>query len=614
MCHCAAPKLNASTHLQGYEAFLDSLLSIFKKQSNGEALLEFQTTFRHLTGTSFTISTSEDTVKGANATETEFNSAPGTPTKTPVKTPRQKRVLGMETPNAGAGDASPATSVAASAGMHLTAQQKLEDLVEEVTKEQVASHLSKIYQSLSLSEFDTSIAEEDLSGLLFGLKRLRVLYEMVDVGGVIGIEVFGAGTSGAGSSESDDMEEDGSFAAVKKKVYESLFDLLYSTVEAALGVREISAKKLESILQKLEGEEGNFGSLTEDEKDTLAAEMGCGRRVNGILSETLKCMTTDAAKELFAAYKEALKKGKHENPFATPGSHANKAPGATQISEEDADELLETFRSRSKKVIQVAEAVVAGDPEKSGMSFDIGVRITAIRGLSDLYLMTNARAASVFPELAVVPPADVQDAIVKLFGNVVEILGLPKVLRGSLKVAANKIIKNDPTLRLWRKGTTLECKMEEMMEAASLNVLRLGADIAKMIYGGVLSVKCSSVVLKYVGIVEETLRNAWAEQELVEIAPSDSQQEADGPKVKKSRAESLFWYDGFSVFGQGWDEMGRMLCHIVFIDRIKVALHMFADADKQGKAIESVDIVRIALEDSAKVIDESLGMVRGSSF
>ncbi|KAJ3416390.1 hypothetical protein HDV05_001958 [Chytridiales sp. JEL 0842] len=550
--------------MKAYEVFLDSILSIFKKQSNKEALLEFHTIFRYLTGADIP----NDTHHGA-AESTAV---------TPMKTPRRGR-----RPAASETSSEEANSVASAAGMHLTAQQKLEDLAEELVKEHIAKHLTAVYQSLAISEYDVASSEDDLTGLRNALKRLQVLYEIVDMDNITAIEVSG------GPSSQEDDDDDGSFDSKKKTEYAGVFDILYSAVEAALGARTESTNKLAKLEKTLEKNQD------EDKLANFKAEVANTKVIGEVISESLKMMCTDSIKALYTAYTEAMKD--HERSagkLATPGPNKT-VDDLPQLSGAEADSLLSTYKTRSKKVVQVAEAMIAGDPEKAGMSFDATIRITAIRVLSDLYLITNGRASAVFPGLKSTAPKDVQDGIVNFLETVVELAGIPRLLQGSLGAAARRLAKNDLYLKIWKKPSKL-LAMPSFMEAASLSILRLGADVAKLVFGSVLNISCSYVILKYFGIVEESLGTIM-----------EAGTEADGNNAStkiRSKAQSLLNFEGLNLFGPGWDELGKTIAKVVFVDRIKMALHTFVEGDVGT----SKDVVRMALEDSAKVMDESLMM------
>ncbi|KAJ3010569.1 UNVERIFIED_CONTAM: hypothetical protein HDU68_002078, partial [Siphonaria sp. JEL0065] len=134
--------------LKAYESLLEDLTTVFLRQSNGEILREFAETFQYLCGVAVSVSAPID------ATE-----------KQPKK---GKRALGMEVDNS-----------ASSAGLHQSANEKLEDTAEDQIAKQVASFTNRI-KAMSQGSSDR-IPDDVLGGLLSCLKRMKVLSQVIDM-------------------------------------------------------------------------------------------------------------------------------------------------------------------------------------------------------------------------------------------------------------------------------------------------------------------------------------------------------------------------------------------------------------------------------------------------
>ncbi|TPX71178.1 hypothetical protein SpCBS45565_g01372 [Spizellomyces sp. 'palustris'] len=401
------------------------------------------------------------------------------------------------------------------ASLLITTKQKVEELVEEVVGTQVATKLRDLEADIKRG---VDINLDTLYALRNALRRLGQLWNMLDLGGLDAMIKAG------------DVQWNG------------LFELLNGVLNASL---TIVTSRVETL--RANGSDPN-GSLPSDET---------ANALDDIIETALHVMCLDVAWELKKAFTTAIESTKEsqvvENDDAVPAEPIN-------ISPEQAETFLKVFNEKCDRLMPIAEAIIA-ENEREWIQFRIGVKLSAFKVLTYMYLMLNGDAAVVFPEVARHPPDDVQDGSVDVLVRLVDAL--------SLDISTNRKKAGDDDIRTLDADQTEEARHE---------VAKLMADLGRLIVHGLYDGKYSVMLLKYVGVGDDE-RYIHA---------------VDNGKIS------------VSMFGTIWDGLVEECVKDVIGMRIKVAAEEVIDEESEEPMQNRLKLFKRVTTKAAEVVFEGL--------
>ncbi|KND00360.1 uncharacterized protein SPPG_04684 [Spizellomyces punctatus DAOM BR117] len=401
------------------------------------------------------------------------------------------------------------------ASLHITTKQKVEELVEEVIGTQVATKLRDIEESIK-NGVDVNL--DTLYALRNALRRLGQLWNMLDLGGLGAI------------IKADDLRWNG------------LFELLNGVLNASLTIVTNRAETLRA------NESDPNGSLPSDE---------AANALDDIIQTALHVMCLDVAWELRKAFTTAIESTAEseviDNHEAVPTEPVN-------ISPEQAETFLKVFKEKCDRLMPIAEAIIV-ENEREWIQFRIGIKLSAFKVLTYMYLMLNGDAAVVFPEVARHPPEDVQDGSVDVLVRVVDAL--------SLDIATDRKKAGDDDIRTLNADQT---------EVARHEVAKLIADLGRLIVHGLYDGKYSVMLLKYVGVGD------------------------DERYIHAVENGKIF----VSMFGTIWDGLAEECVKDVIGMRIKVAAEEVIDEESDEPMQNRLKLFKRVTIKAAEVVFEGL--------
>ncbi|KAJ3085099.1 hypothetical protein HK102_000319 [Quaeritorhiza haematococci] len=310
---------------------------------------------------------------------------------------------------------------------------------------------------------------------------------------------------------------------------------LKKAYQAAMGVIARQRKEGEQQQDKQQGQDGNDVEVPDvlgenaDEEANRGQEKGKAKAVDS----KGKGKATDANDPI-----EAEKEQGGESP------KVNSAKSVESVTKE-CHALLRSFRVKSDRLIKIAEAIVTDEEDEEEESqheddegdstkvkFQLGIKMTTVTILTDLYLIINGDASVVLPNLARTPPEDVQLATVKLIHRVIDLLCFvdPSATRsrfggeqvmgesslssslslslGTMTKPTGSAARRTPALLkrgISRSGVVRGMFTPDVEIEVRHSILALIADVCKLTQFDVFDISTAVVPLAYMGIKSQHL-------------------------------------------------------------------------------------------------------------
>ncbi|KAJ3037712.1 hypothetical protein HDV00_001361 [Rhizophlyctis rosea] len=347
--------------LKAHDALFEDLKRVFLKHADREVLTECTETFQFLTG-----STKEEPKPTSASVET------------PKKPGRKKKASSTDSDD---------HDDASTASLHTSTKQKMEEFVDEVVTGQLANQLMVLNTAVEEGE---GLEMELLVGVRNAAVRLDVLSRVVDV----------SETLGDGPIKIDDGTE-----------WASVSELLNQVLDAVI---TLASKRVDTLVRK--GGEGSQDSVT-----TSGGGVGeeATRVVDELLEAGLSGLATDALWETTRIYASLAGKKRDGAVDGEDVERDEEEDLGFGLSSEELKEKFQPYLAKSRRVIELAEAII--DVPEEGPQFSVSAKLIAMKAMLGQHTLADGLLYEILPNAPAPIDTSFQKDMIDLLMRVVDL-------------------------------------------------------------------------------------------------------------------------------------------------------------------------------------------------